>query len=29
MDFGGQVISADLLLVAEGVKKKITLEKLC
>lgn len=29
MDLGGQVISADLLLVAERVKKKIMLEDLC
>lgn len=27
MDFGGQEISVDLLLVAEGVKKKVTLGK--
>lgn len=29
MDFGGQDISVDLLLVAGGVKKKVTLEKVC
>lgn len=29
MVFGGQEISVDLLLVAEGVKKKVTLENVC
>lgn len=29
MDFGGQEISVDLLLAAEGVKKKVTLENVC
>lgn len=29
MDFGGQEISVDLLLVAEGDKKKVTLENSC